>query len=84
MQDKRTLKHKHAGLHTSAKHMQHVVQFIFLWGDGFRVEGSCHQPQVLIFFTQTLDNSPRLPAVQKKRCHRPTELQTNITTPQHI
>ena len=26
MQDKSTLKHKHARLHTSAKHMQHVVQ----------------------------------------------------------
>ena len=26
MQDKRTLKQKHAGLHTTAKHMQHVVE----------------------------------------------------------
>ena len=48
MQDERTLKQKHVGLHTSAKHMQHVVQGLPL-ARGLAHKLINHKPQPILF-----------------------------------
>ena len=48
MQDKRTLKRKHLGLHINPKHMQHVVQGL-LHERGLAHKLTNHKPQRIHF-----------------------------------